>query len=118
MAEMKPAPVAEREPPTSRRRGAEEMAHLVVSAAEPMGRCHALEAPHGSVPALDAAMILLEMIVEVAARPMPDPLAKLSPDGARIGIMAVGGHSLRRDPGNRSRRGEERLGGLPDRGSR
>jgi hypothetical protein len=89
LAEMEPMAVAEREPPASRRRGAEKMAHLVVSTAEPMCGRHALEPAHGLVSALDAAMILLEMIVKVAARPMPDPLAKLSPDGARIGIMAV-----------------------------
>jgi DDE domain len=73
--------------------GTEEVAQLVVSSAEPSRRSRALEAVHGSVSALDAAMILLDSVVHVLAGPVPNPLAQLGADRARVAVMAI-----RRDP--------------------
>ena len=50
---------------------AEEVAELIVASAEPGGRSRALEAPHGSVSAFDAPVVLLQPIVQVAAGPVP-----------------------------------------------
>src|SRR5512144_996210 len=102
LAEMKPAPLAERDPPPSRRREPETVAHLVVGAAEPLRRRHALEAAPRPVSALDAAMILLEMIVEIMAGPVGDPVTEFSRDGAGVGRMAIGRHPLRGDHGDGS----------------
>jgi hypothetical protein len=42
---------------------AEKIAELVVAAAEPGGRSRALEAPHGSVSAFDAPVVLLDGLI-------------------------------------------------------
>src|SRR3954468_1768515 len=54
---------------------AEEVAQFIVSPAEPGGRSGALEAPHGPVAAFDAAVILLEPVVQIATGPVPHTLA-------------------------------------------
>jgi hypothetical protein len=40
---------------------------------------HALEPAHGPVAPFDAAMVLLEMMIPVAAGPVRDPLAEFCP---------------------------------------
>src|SRR4051794_22028529 len=45
---------------------AEKVAQFIVSPAEPGGRSRAFEAPHGPVAAFDAAVILLQPVVQVA----------------------------------------------------
>jgi len=47
---------------------AEKVAQFIVSATEPSGGSRALEAPHGPVAAFDAAVILLQPVVQVGAR--------------------------------------------------
>src|SRR3954447_10227572 len=46
---------------------AEEVAQFVVSATEPSCRSRALEAPHGPVAAFDAAVVLLQPVIQVGA---------------------------------------------------
>src|SRR5512147_2763777 len=110
---MEPTAVAKRKSSAARRRRLEKVAHLVVRAAEPLCGRHALEPTHGPVASLDAAMVLLEMIVQVAARPVSDSLAEFGPDGAGIGIMTISCHPVRRDAGDCLRRGEECFGRRP-----
>jgi hypothetical protein len=63
-AEMEPASLAERQPPAARRRVSEKVAHLVVRAAEPLRGCPTLEAMQRPAAPFDAAMVLLEMIIQ------------------------------------------------------
>jgi hypothetical protein len=55
--------------------GAEEVAELVVTSAEPGGRSWTLEAAHRSVAAFEAPVVLLQPIVQVAAGPVPHAAA-------------------------------------------
>src|SRR3954447_1576082 len=72
---------------------AEKVAEFIVSPAEPGGRSRALEAPHGPVSAFDAAVILLQPVIQVATGPVPHTLAQLGPDRPGVAVVAV-----RRDP--------------------
>jgi hypothetical protein len=62
---------------------------------------------HRSTSILDAAMVLLKSVVEISARPMPHMFAELGPDGARIGVMSIGGDPIRSDAGHRLGRSKE-----------
>ena len=55
---------------------AEEVAELIVLAAEPIGRVMLLEATHTSDPSLDSAMVLFKSIIQVDARPVADVAAQ------------------------------------------
>src|SRR5215203_1427232 len=55
---------------------AEEVAQFIVSPAEPGGRSGALEAPHGPVSAFDAAVILLQPVIQVCTGPVSHTLAQ------------------------------------------
>jgi hypothetical protein len=55
-------------------------------------------------------MILLQMIIQVAVRPVPHPLPKDVPNGARIGIMAIRGDAVWGDTGYCPGGAEEGLG--------
>src|SRR5215212_8798903 len=50
---------------------AEEVAEFIVSPAEPGGRSGAFEAPHGPVSAFDAAVVLLQPVIQVGTGPVP-----------------------------------------------
>jgi hypothetical protein len=52
-------------------------------------------------------MVLLKSVVEISARAMSHMFAKLGPDGARIGVMPIGGDPIRRDAGHRLGRSKE-----------
>src|SRR5687768_16105253 len=91
------------------RAGTEEVAELIVAAAEPGGRSRALEAPHGAVSAFDAPVVLLQSIVQVAAGPVPHRSAQLGPDRPGVAVVAVRRHPVRRHPGDRLGGAEERL---------
>ena len=54
----------------------EEVAAFAALAAEALGRLTALEAAHTSDPALDAAMVLFEAVVQVGAGAVPDGLPR------------------------------------------
>ena len=51
---------------------AQEVAELVMLAAEPVGRVMFLEAAHTSDPPLDSPMVLFKSIIQVDARPVTD----------------------------------------------
>jgi hypothetical protein len=71
------------------RPGAQEIPEFVVTVAIPSCRCDALEAEHRPTSALDATMVLLKTIVEIAVGPMPHAAAELCPNGPGIGVVAV-----------------------------
>ncbi len=56
--------------------GTKKVAKLVMFATEAIRRIMILEAPHTSDTALDAAVILLQSVVQVGIRPMSDLLAQ------------------------------------------
>src|SRR5215203_5703380 len=87
---------------------AEEAAEFIVSPAEPGGRSGAFEAPHGPIAAFDAAVILLEPVVQVATGPVPHTFAQLGPDRAGIAVVAIGRDPVRCHPGHRPGGAEER----------
>src|ERR1700746_954558 len=90
---------------------AQEVSELVVAAAIPPRRSSALQSQHRSTSALDAAVILLKSVVQIATCPMPHMAAELCPDCPGIGIVAVGGDPIRGYAGHRLCRSKEGLGG-------
>ena len=66
-------------------------------AAEAADRVMALEAAHTLDPALDAAMVLLEALVQVGAGPVMDGPAQHAADRPRVGAMPVRRHPVRSD---------------------
>ena len=89
---------------------AEEVAEFIIFSAEPVCRVMLLEAAHTSDPSFDPAMILLKSIVQVDIRPVADVAAQRRADRARIGIMPIRRHPVRRKADNRPCRAEEPLG--------
>src|SRR5215471_7431066 len=90
---------------------AQEVSELVVAAAIPPRRSSTLQSKHRSTSALDAAVILLKSIVQIATCTMPHMAAKLGPDCPGIGIVAVCGDPIRDYAGHRLCRSKEGLGG-------
>src|SRR4051812_21352110 len=68
---------------------AEKVAEFVVGPAEPGGRSGTFEAPHGPIAAFDAAVVLLQPVIQVGAGPVPHSLAQLGPDCPRVAVVAV-----------------------------
>src|SRR5947207_3911192 len=93
------------------RPAAQEVSELVVAAAIPPRRSGALQSKHRSTSALDAAVILLKSVVQIATCPMPHMAAELCPDCPGIGIVAVRGDPIRDYAGHRLCRSKEGLGG-------
>ncbi len=89
---------------------AEEVTQFIVSPAEPGGRSRALEAPHGPVAPFDAAVILLQPVVQITTASVPHALAQLGPDRPGVAVMAVRRDPVRCHTGHRFGRAEERLG--------
>src|SRR5215213_11590712 len=92
---------------------AEKVAQFVVSPAEPGGRSGAFEAPHGPISTFDAAVILLQPVVQVGAGPVPHTFAQLGPDRPGVAVVAIRRDPVRCDAGHRLGGAEERLGGCP-----
>jgi hypothetical protein len=90
---------------------AQEVSELVVAAAISPRRSSALLSEHRSTSALDAAVILLKSVVQIATCPMPHIAAELGPDCPGIGIVAVRGDPIRGYAGHRLCRSKEGLGG-------
>src|SRR5262245_8741240 len=67
-------------------------------------------APTRPVALFDTPMIVLQMIIQVAVRPVPHPLPKDVPNSARIGIMAIRGDALWDHTGYRPGGTEKGLG--------
>jgi hypothetical protein len=89
---------------------AEEVAKLIMGPAEATSRSGAFEAAHRPVSAFDCPVVLLDPIVQVGAGPMPNAPTQFSADCARIAVVAVGGHPVRRHARHRLGRPEECLG--------
>src|SRR5246500_1825539 len=94
-----------------RERQRRKFSELVVAAGIPPRRSSALQSKHRSTSALDAAVILLKSVVQIATCPMPHMAAELGPGCPGIGIVAVGGDAIRGDAGHRLCRSKEGLGG-------
>src|SRR6266481_3231961 len=90
---------------------AQEVSELVVAAAIPPRRSSALQSKHRSTSALDAAVILLKSVVQIATCPMPHMAAEFCPDCPGIGIVAIRGDPIRGYAGHRLCRSKEGLGG-------
>jgi FkbM family methyltransferase len=88
--------------------GAEEVTQLIVASTEALSRSWALEPTHRLVAALDAAVILLQSVVEIAAGAMLHGFTQCRPDRAGIAVVAIRGHPVRGDVG-------DCLGGLEER---
>src|SRR5215203_3694329 len=89
---------------------AEEVAEFIVSPAEPGSRSWAFEAPHGPVAAFDAAVVLLQPVIQVATCPVPHSLAQLGADRPGVAVVAIGRDPVRRDAGHCFGGAKERLG--------
>src|SRR5215207_4847438 len=89
---------------------AEEVAEFVVGLAEPGGGSWTFEAPHGSIAAFDAPVVLLQPVIQVATGPVPHPLAQRGADRPRIAVVAVRCDPVGCYPGHRFGGAEERLG--------
>jgi len=90
---------------------AQEVSELVVAAAIPPRRSSTLQSKHRSTSALDAAVILLKLVVQIATCPTPHMAAELCPDCPGIGIVAVRGDPIRDYAGHRLCRSKEGPGG-------
>ena len=75
------------------RLGAKEVPELVVTAAISSRGWDALEAERRSTSALDATMVLLKTIVQIAVCAMPHMATERCPNGPRMGVVTI-----RRDP--------------------
>src|ERR1700730_9396132 len=89
----------------------QELSELVVAAAIPPRRSSALQSKHRSTSALDAAVILLKSVAQIATCPMPHMAAELGPDCPGIGIVAVRGDPIRGYASHRLCPSKEGLGG-------
>jgi hypothetical protein len=66
------------------RPGAEKPSELVKDVAETRSGGERFEPVHGTVPLFHIAMVLLQVIIHVAVRPVPHPLPEHVPYGARV----------------------------------
>src|SRR5262245_47158575 len=62
--------------------------------AKPLRRLDTLKAAHGTYTLINASMVLLQLISQVAVGAMAYPLPQFGFDGSWIGVMASGGHPL------------------------
>jgi hypothetical protein len=74
---------------------AEVVAKLVIASTEPLGGSDALEAPHTSNAAFNAAMILFKSVVFVSAGAVDNAPAKRRADRPRVRAVAVHGDLAR-----------------------
>jgi hypothetical protein len=88
----------------------EKGSDLIEGAAETRGGGEGFEPACGPVALLDALMVLLDMAVQVAVRPVRHLVPEDGPNGPRIGVVAIGGDAVGRYPGHRPRRTKEGLG--------
>jgi len=88
------SPVSQRDSLASLCSRSIEVPQLVVRSAETCGRSKRTKASHGPVALLDAAMILLDEIVEVAICTMQHFVAEFVSDRPRIGVVSIGGDTI------------------------
>jgi hypothetical protein len=90
--------------------GMEKGSVLIGGAAETRGGGERFETACGSVGLLDAPMVLLDMVVQVAVRPVRHLVPEDGPNGPRLGVVVIGGDAVGRYPSHRPRRTIEDLG--------
>jgi hypothetical protein len=88
--------------------GTEEVTQFIVASTEPVGRSWALEPTHRLISTLDATVILLQSIVEVAAGAVLHASTQRRPDRTRVAVAAIRGYPVRGNIG-------DCLGGLEER---
>src|ERR1700761_2971649 len=91
--------------------GTEKVTQLVIGPAEFASRSSALEPAHRTVAAFDAAMILLQSVIEILVVAMPHTFAQGRPDRPWIAVVAIRGDAVGCDAGDHLGRLEERLRG-------
>ena len=90
--------------------GSEKASQFIEASTERPGGQNALEPKHRLVSALDATMILLDPIIEVAIGLMPYFVAEFSPDRPWVAVVPVGCDPRRGRPRDRLGRTKERPG--------
>jgi hypothetical protein len=90
---------------------AEEAAQFIVCATEPSGGSGAFEAPHWSVAPFDAAVVLLQPVIQVSTGSVPHAFAQRGADRPGVAVVAVCRDPVRCHAGHRLGRAEERLSG-------
>jgi hypothetical protein len=90
--------------------GTEKGADLIKDAAETRGADEGFEPTRAPIAWLDAAMVWLQMVVEMATCPVQHPIPKDVAHRAWVSVMAVGGDAVRGHPGHRPGPAEERPG--------
>jgi hypothetical protein len=71
-----------------------ELAHFIKSATKACCRGHTSEPTHRVIALLDATVVLLQSIVEIAIGPVEHVTAQGLADRSWIGVMAIGRHPL------------------------
>ena len=89
--------------------GTEQVTQFIVASTEPARRSWALEPTHRLVSTFDAAVILFQSIVEVAAGTVLHAFTQLGPDRTWIAVVAIRGHPVWDDIGDCFGGLEERL---------
>jgi hypothetical protein len=92
------------------RLGTEECSDLIKDKAEPRSGGEGFEPAHRPKALLDSAMILLQMILQIAVGPVRHPVPKDVPNSAGVGLLAIGGDAVWDDAGHDPGRAEEGLG--------
>ena len=86
--------------------GTEKVTQLVVDTAEFAGRSWILEPAHRTIAAFDAAVILLEPVIEIVAVAVPYACAQGRPNCAGIAVVPIRGDAIGRDAGDHLGRDE------------
>jgi hypothetical protein len=94
------------------RLGTEKGSDLIKDTAETGGGGEGFEPAHRPVALLDALMVLLQVVVEMAVGAVQHPVPKDVSNGVWIGIMPIGGDAVRRHSRHRPGGAEERLSRL------
>jgi hypothetical protein len=66
-----------------------QITQFAVLSAEDTGGLIGFEAPHTSDPTLDAAVVLLQPVIQVGACPVPDRSSERRADCPRVGSMTA-----------------------------
>src|SRR4051794_15747241 len=90
---------------------AEEAAQFIVCATEPSGGSGAFEAPHWSVAPFDAAVVLLQPVIQVSTGSVPHAFAQRGADRPGVAVVAIGRDPVRCHAGHRLGGTKERLRG-------
>jgi hypothetical protein len=77
----------------------EKGSDLIEGVAETRGGGEGFDPACEPVALLDAPMVLLDMAVQVAVRPVRQLVPQDGPNGPRVGVVAIGGDTVGRCPG-------------------